>query len=102
MSVGDSWMVLESSRERVIHWGPSFLAACRVARRRSGGHVEVRRNGPYGLLVIGRYRAYLVVGAQPTPAAFSAHDRIPVAISVESRDRDALLAMAGRRVGATH
>ena len=79
--VGDWWMVLDGLNDRVVRWSPSLLDALRVARRWSGGDVELRRTTHSGLLVVGRLRTYMMMGVRTARTARVRRVALPVAES---------------------
>jgi len=55
------WLVLDRLGDRVVHQTPSWTEAYRLARRRSGGRVSLRKGPEYGVTVIGSLSSCTVV-----------------------------------------
>lgn len=55
------WLVLDRLGDRVVHQTPSWTEAYRLARRRSGGRISLRRGPEFGVTVIGTLSSCTVV-----------------------------------------
>jgi hypothetical protein len=57
----------------VIHRTPSWTEAFRVARRRTGGRVDIRQRPDFGVTVIGSLGACTVIAVAGKPSAARPH-----------------------------